>query len=192
MLDVCLLGCGGTMPIPNRWLTSLLVRYKGKMILIDSGEGTQIVLKKLGWGLKSIDVILFTHYHADHIAGLPGLLLTIGNAGRTEPITLVGPKGLVEVVRGLTVIAPQLFYDLQFIELNEKHEEFSFLKDLHIHALAVDHAVPCYSYQIEIRRGRKFSPEKAKENQVPIVYGRDCNRKKAWNYKVSFTRRIWF
>ncbi|WP_339062971.1 ribonuclease Z [Tepidibacillus marianensis] len=169
MLDVCLLGCGGTMPIPNRWLTSLLVRYHGKMILIDSGEGTQVVLKKLGWGLKSIDMILFTHYHADHIAGLPGLLLTIGNAGRTKPLVLVGPKGLVEVVKGLTVITPQLLYNLQFIELIEKHEEFSFLGDLRIHALAVEHSIPCYAFQIEIRRGRKFSPQKAKENQVPMI-----------------------
>jgi len=170
VLDVCLLGCGGTMPIPNRSLTSLLIRYKGKMILIDSGEGTQVVLKKLGWGFKSIDVILFTHFHADHIAGLPGLLLTIGNSGRTDPINLIGPRGLVEVVNGLTVIAPLLPYELKLIELNEKKESLPLLDDLHIQAIAVDHTIPCYGYQVEIQRGRQFCPNKAKANQVPIEY----------------------
>jgi len=66
MLDVCLLGTGGMMPLPNRWLSSLLLRYKGRMILIDCGEGTQIPLKMIKWGFKTIDAILFTHYHADH------------------------------------------------------------------------------------------------------------------------------
>ena len=172
MIDVCLLGCGGTMPTPDRWLTSVVVRYKGKLILIDSGEGTQVVLKKLGWGLKSIDVILFTHYHADHIAGLPGLLLTIGNSGRTEPLQLVGPKGLIEVVLGLTVIAPQLPYELEFIELEERHEKIRIFEHLCVRAIAVDHAVPCYAYQIELERGREFIPEKAKGNQVPIAFWR--------------------
>lgn len=105
MLEICLLGTGGMMPLPGRWLTSLLVRYNGRMILIDCGEGTQIPIKMAQWGFKAIDVILFTHYHADHIAGLPGLLLTIGNSGRVEPLTLVGPIGLKRVVEGLCVIS---------------------------------------------------------------------------------------
>ena len=93
MLDVCLLGTGGMMPLPYRWLTSLMVRYNGSSLLIDCGEGTQIAIKEKGWSFKPIDVICFTHYHGDHISGLPGLLLTMGNADRTEPLTLVGPKG---------------------------------------------------------------------------------------------------
>ena len=93
MLDVCLLGTGGMMPLPYRWLTSLLVRYNGSSLLIDCGEGTQIAIKEKGWSFKPIDVICFTHYHGDHISGLPGLLLTMGNADRTEPLTLIGPKG---------------------------------------------------------------------------------------------------
>ena len=71
MLDVCLLGTGGMMPIPRRWLTSLMCRYNGSNILIDCGEGTQVAVKQKGWTFKPIDVICITHYHADHISGLP-------------------------------------------------------------------------------------------------------------------------
>ena len=71
------------MPLPYRWLTSLMVRYNGSSLLIDCGEGTQIAIKEKGWSFKPIDVICFTHYHGDHISGLPGLLLTMGNADRT-------------------------------------------------------------------------------------------------------------
>ena len=94
MLDVCLLGCGGMMPLPYRYLTALMTRFNGSSLLIDCGEGTQVAVKEKGWSFKPIDVICFTHYHGDHISGLPGLLLTMGNADRREPLTLIGPKGL--------------------------------------------------------------------------------------------------
>ena len=115
MLDVCLLGTGGMMPLPYRWLTSLMVRYNGSSLLIDCGEGTQIAIKEKGWSFKPIDVICFTHYHGDHISGLPGLLLTMGNADRTKPLTLIGPKGLERVVNALRVIAPELPFQIKYI-----------------------------------------------------------------------------
>ena len=85
MLDICLVGTGGMMPLPRRWLTALMTRYNGSSLLIDCGEGTQVAIKEKGWSFKPIDVICFTHYHGDHISGLPGLLLTMGNADRKEP-----------------------------------------------------------------------------------------------------------
>src|SRR5215472_1415513 len=101
MLDLALVGTGGTWPVPERWLASVLVRYASHLVLFDCGEGTQISLRQLGWGIKDIDLILISHVHGDHIAGLPGLLLTQGNSGRTKPLDVLGPPGVTAVVRGL-------------------------------------------------------------------------------------------
>lgn len=170
MLDLCLLGTGGMMPLPDRWLSSVLIRYHGRMILIDCGEGTQIPLRMTKWGFKAIDAILFTHYHADHIAGLPGLLLTIGNSGRKEPLTIMGPPGLIEVVEGLTVISPELPYDLTLIELSDLDSSETRLCNIAIKSIPVDHSLPCLSYCIELKRQRKFDVERAKELNIPINY----------------------
>src|SRR6266516_4423882 len=94
MLDLALVGTGGMLPLPNRWLSSVLLRYGPHLVLFDCGEGTQISLRSIGWGIKNIDLVLISHVHGDHVTGLPGLLLTQGNSGRTEPLQIVGPSGL--------------------------------------------------------------------------------------------------
>lgn len=167
MLDVCLLGCGGSMPVPNRSLTSMLVSFNGSKLLIDCGEGTQVSMKILGSGFKAIDIICFTHYHADHIAGLPGLLLTIANSGRIEPLTIVGPLGLKKVVEGMTVIAPILPYELKLIEVQQDFYELK-LNDMIIHTISCEHTLPCLGYSIEIKRRKKFNRDKAKINNIPM------------------------
>lgn len=166
MLDVCLLGTGGMMPLPYRWLTSLLTRCDGSNILIDCGEGTQIALKQRGWSPKPIDIICFTHYHADHISGLPGLLLTMGNAERTEPVTMIGPKGLERVVNALRTIAPELPFPIRFIELSEPREQLQ-IGPYVIDAYRVNHNVICYGYAISIPRKGRFDVERAKEQNIP-------------------------
>lgn len=168
MLDVCLLGTGGMMPLPDRWLTSLLVRHNGKMVLIDCGEGTQIPLKLSGWGFKAIDAVLFTHYHADHIVGLPGFLLTLGNSGREEPLTLAGPPGLKKVVEGLTVVSPQLPYDLIITELSDSEYSRIRINDMLVESIPVDHTLPCLSYCIELKRQGKFDVERASRLNIPV------------------------
>ena len=169
MLDVCLLGSGGMMPLPYRWLTALMMRYNGSSVLIDCGEGTQIAVKEKGWSFKPIDVICFTHFHGDHISGLPGLLLTMGNAERTEPLTLVGPKGLERVVNALRVIAPELPFPIEFIEMTKAEEELE-LNGYHIKAFRVNHNVTCYGYSIEIKRAGKFNLEKAQSLNISKNY----------------------
>lgn len=167
MLDICLLGTGGMMPLPYRWLTAMMARCDGSSLLIDCGEGTQVALKEKGWSPKPIDVICFTHYHADHISGLPGLLLTMGNAERTEPLTLIGPKGLERVVGALRVIAPELPFSLKFIELEEQRQQLK-IGPYTIDAYRVNHNVICYGYSISIPRTGKFDVERAKAQGVPM------------------------
>lgn len=169
MLDICLLGTGGMMPLPYRWLTSLMARYNGKSILIDCGEGTQIAMKEKGWSPKPIDIICFTHFHADHISGLPGMLLTMGNAERTEPLLLIGPKGLTRVVNSLRVIAPELPFEIQCMELTETEQSFSF-EGFRLEAFRVNHNVVCYGYNIVVERIGKFQVEKALALGIPKNY----------------------
>lgn len=166
MLDVCLLGTGGMMPLPYRWLTSLMVRYNGSSLLIDCGEGTQIAIKEKGWSFKPIDVICFTHYHGDHISGLPGMLLTMGNADRTEPLTLIGPKGLERVVGALRVIAPELPFKINYIEITEP-EQIIEMNGYRLKAFRVNHNVICYGYTLEIDRAGKFDVTRAEESAIP-------------------------
>lgn len=157
------------MPLPYRWLTCLMARYNGKSILIDCGEGTQIAMKEKGWSPKPIDIICFTHYHADHISGLPGLLLTMGNAERTQPLLLIGPKGLGRVVSALRVIAPELPFEIECRELTEPEQSFSF-PDFRIECYKVNHNVLCYGYSIVIERSGRFQLEKALELGIEKKY----------------------
>ena len=169
MLDVCLLGTAGMMPLPYRHLTALMTRYNGSDLLIDCGEGTQVAIREKGWSVNPLDTILFTHYHADHISGLPGLLLSMGNAERTEPVTMVGPRGLIRVVNSLRVIAPELPFEIRFVELTEPEETLT-LNGYRITAFRVSHNVTCYGYSLEIDRAGRFDVERAKAQDIPLKF----------------------
>ncbi|MBP3728868.1 MAG: ribonuclease Z [Lachnospiraceae bacterium] len=168
MLDVCLAGTGGMMPLPYRHLTCLMLRHEGSQLLIDCGEGTQIALKKRGWSFHPIDYILFTHYHADHISGIIGLLLSIGNAERKEPVTLVGPRGLKNVIDSLRVIAPELPFPLEYLELSGAPQEHLKLGAFEITAFKARHRIPCFGYTVDILRQGRFLVEQAKTLGLPV------------------------
>ncbi len=170
MLDVALLGTGGMMPMPGRYLSALLCRFNGRFILIDCGEGTQVSMKMLGWGFKNVDVICFTHFHGDHISGLPGLLLTIGNAGRTEPLHLVGPVGLEYVVKCLCVIAPELPFELVFTELEPEKNMSVTVAGIDICAYPMRHRIPCLGYTLEVHRKGRFDLKRASALPIPKTW----------------------
>ena len=155
------------MPLHHRWLTSLLVRFNGKMLLMDCGEGTQIPLRQTGWGFKAIDVICFTHYHADHVAGLPGVLLSLANSQRAEALTLIGPPGLVRVLTGCMTLIPGLPYDLKIIECPIDRAASVTINQMVVRSQPAHHSVPCLSYALEVKRAGLFDVDKAINNKVP-------------------------
>ena len=176
MIDITLLGCGGGMPMPDRHLSSTILNNNGRKILIDCGEGTQVSMRKVGCGFKSIDVILVTHCHGDHTIGIPGLLLSMGGSGRLAPVTIVGPKGITDVIRGFRATAPILPFDINIIEnpanlyfkttaesISENNLDFN----LEIETLSLNHSIPCFGYTLYFKRNREFLPQKAIQNNVP-------------------------
>lgn len=165
MLSVCLPGTGGMLPLPERYLTCCLLEYQGKSLLIDCGEGAQVALRAAGCRLHRIGLILITHLHADHIAGLPGLLLSIGNTGRKQPLLLAGPPGLYQAASSLMVIAP-VPYPVQVAELSPG-EGMEGWEGLFIRSLPLSHWVPCYGYRCEVRRKPVFNPGKAQRLGIP-------------------------
>jgi ribonuclease Z len=166
MIDVALLGTGGMMPLPHRWLSSLLVRVQGELTLFDCGEGTQIAWRQTGWSMHRLGAICISHTHADHIAGLPGLLHAVANTGRTEPVTIYGPPGLQPVVAGLRTIAPYLPYPMHVVEL-ESGEGFALPGGLDVRCVAGVHALPVLAYRLDLPRKRPFLVERAVSLGLP-------------------------
>jgi len=156
-------------PMPNRWLTSLMLRCAGSDILVDCGEGTQIAMKEVGWSPKSIDIMCFTHFHADHISGLPGMLLNMANSDRTEPVVMIGPKGLFNVTKSLRSIAPDLPFELRFVELDQDTEEYT-IEPYKIRCFRVKHSLTCYGYSFEVPRKGRFDKERAQAQAIPMEY----------------------
>ncbi|HMM30788.1 MAG TPA: ribonuclease Z [Clostridia bacterium] len=167
MVEVCLPGTGGMLPLENRWTASCWIEFQSKAILIDCGEGTQIALKKAGCRLSHLALLLVTHFHADHIAGLPGLLLTLGNYGKNTPLMIAGPAGLKQVAASLMTIAPSLPYSVVLKELDGGDQDFD-LFGIHISYMRLQHGIPCLGYRITFLRKPIFNPDKAKELGVPL------------------------
>lgn len=173
MIDVTLLGTGGMYPLPDRSLTSLYVRFDGRAILIDCGEGTQTAIRQAGLRFKPIEAILITHFHADHISGLPGLLLTMGNEGRDEPLTMYGPKGLEQTVNSLRAIVPELPFEISFVEFEDTACANFPCAGLEVTVFPADHGIPCLGYCFNLNRQGKFDPQAAKAKGIPMkLWGR--------------------
>lgn len=176
MPDICLLGTGGMLPLKERWLTSCYIEHNGSAVLIDCGEGTQIALAEFDCKVSRIQYLLITHLHADHISGLPGLLLSMGNGSRTEPLEIYVPVGGRDVIRKLMCICGKLPFDLIIHELpvNEKSVIKAEKIDpmFTISVLPLKHSMPCLGYSFLLDKKAVFLPDKAKELDIPLKYWR--------------------
>lgn len=181
MMDIALIGTGALQPLPGRALASAAVTLSGHTLLFDCGEGTQAAARGAGVSLMKIGVIALTHYHGDHTYGLPGLLQSMGMAGRTEPVTIVGPQGLEEAMRPFLMLCPYLPYTLRLMELPEEGISLHALlpawpEQAYLTPFATVHKVTSQGYRLELRRPGKFLPQKAKELGVPVQYYRLLQR----------------
>ncbi len=166
MIDLLLLGNGAMVPLPDRPLSSLLMRSGGSLALFDCGEGTQVQMRKFHWGFRQLDVICLSHLHADHVAGLPGLLHTVANAGRTEPMHVYGPVGTEAVIAGLRVIAAWLPFDVVVHELREG-DRFELVGGVRGTVREADHRVVCLAFRLDLDRAPAFDPARAGALGVP-------------------------
>lgn len=166
-LEVFSLGVGGMMPLPNRFLTSALLRRDGELFLFDAGEGTQVSLKMLNLKWKKITGIFISHMHADHVTGLPGILMLSSQVDRTEPLYIFGPAKLKEYVESTRQILDMYInYEIRYITVTEgeiyKGDGFS------INAFKLDHTKPCFGYSfVEEKRKGEFHPDVALSLGVP-------------------------
>ena len=167
MIDVTLLGTGGMFPLPDRALTALYLRYDGRALLVDCGEGTQIQMRAAGLRFKPIEAILITHFHADHMAGLPGLLLTLGNEGRTDPLIMYGPVGLEKTVNSLRAIFPELPYEIRFQEFGMEADAHRNIIGLDVDIFPADHGIDCLGCCFSLNRPGRFDPQAAKAKGIP-------------------------
>lgn len=171
MVDVCLAGTGGMMPLKKRWLTCFFMEYNGSAMLIDCGEGTQIALADADCKLSKLDVLFITHFHADHISGLPGLLLSLGNFSKSTPLKIYVPEGGSKIIENLCCICPCLPYSLEITELSTKHKEtFSIdgMDMLEVTSMPVRHKVECLGYSFKFNKKPVFNPQKAKALDIPV------------------------
>ena len=160
-LDVLFVGTAGSAPTAGRGLPATLVRRGGERLLFDCGEGTQRQLVR-SVGLIELEEVFLTHFHADHVLGLPGMLKTFSLRGRERPLTVYGPTGLRRLFRGLQPIIGRTTFPVELVELEPNGE---LRRDgYRIAAFEVDHAQPAQGYAlIEDQRPGHFDPERARE-----------------------------
>ena len=168
-MEAFVLGCGGMMPLPYRHLTSVLLRREGELFLFDGGEGTQVSLRRLNLKWKKINAIFVSHTHADHVTGLPGIMMLSSQVDRTEPLYIYGPPKIAEYIEtSRKVLDMFINYPVVVKEITAPcvvHGGEGF----YIRAFPLAHTKTCVGYTLEeLDRPGEFSPEKAKALKVPM------------------------
>ncbi|MCL2764044.1 MAG: ribonuclease Z [Treponema sp.] len=168
-LEAFILGCGGMMPLPNRHLTSVLLRREGELFLFDCGEGTQVSLRRLNLRWKKISVIFISHTHADHVTGIPGLLMLSSQVDRDDPLYIIGPPRIAEYIEtSRRVLDMYINYEIIVQEITSPGIVYKG-DGFHVRCFPLSHTKPCYGYTLEedVRPG-EFHPEKAQALNIPM------------------------
>lgn len=173
MIDITLLGASALIPLPGRALTSIFLLCSGHAILFDCGEGTQVAARKAGVNMMKIDIIALTHYHGDHIFGLPGFLQTLNVMKRKEILYITGPEGLKEKLAPVLKLTSWTNYEIKLIEFPLDGLQLSELiqgwpLEAKLSAFKTEHRVSSQGYCFTLGRARKFLPQRAKELAVPV------------------------
>ncbi|MCF0237214.1 MAG: ribonuclease Z [Sphaerochaetaceae bacterium] len=167
MIEVYVLGTSGMQPLPGRFLTSAMIRRNGELFLFDCGEGTQVSLKMLNLHWKKINRIFISHMHADHVTGLPGMLMLSAQVDRTEPLYVYGPSKLKEYIdANRRLLDMYINYEIKFVEVQPgiilDTSEYS------VEAIPLLHTKPCFGYVFKEKdRPGEFNVEQAKSLGVP-------------------------
>ena len=172
MTDICLLGSGATMPTPERGLSAAILRCEGRAILFDCGEGTQCALRRRHFSPVKIDLIALSHYHGDHIFGLPGLLQTMSCMERQSPLYITGPEGLRQAMEPVMSLAGVQCYDIVLlcgdsISLSELHRAWP--AGAQLSPIPARHRIAAQGYRFFLPRPPKFDPDRAKALGVPVA-----------------------
>jgi len=168
-LEAFILGCGGMMPLPNRHLTSVLLRREGELFLFDCGEGTQVSLRRLNLRWKKISVIFISHTHADHVTGIPGLLMLSSQVDRDDPLYIIGPPKIAEYIESSRrVLDMYINYEIIVQEISSPGIVYKG-DGFHVRCFPLSHTKPCYGYALEedMRPG-EFHPQKAEMLNIPM------------------------
>ena len=171
-LDVLFVGTAGSAPTARRGLPATLVRRGGERLLFDCGEGTQRQLIR-SVGLVEIDEVFISHFHADHVLGLPGLLKTYGLQARERPLTVYGPRGLGTLFEILRPLVGRTPYEVRVreVEPGEQLARDGYL----LAAFAVDHGLPALGWAlVEDERPGVFDPAVAES--LGVAPGPDYGR----------------
>lgn len=166
-MEAFVLGCGGMMPLPYRHLTSVLLRRDGDLFLFDGGEGTQVSLKRLNLKWKKINAIFVSHTHADHVTGLPGILMLSAQVDRSEPLYIFGPPKIAEYIEtSRKVLDMYINYPIIVKEITAPCVVYEG-EGFYVRAFPLDHTKVCVGYTLEeLDRPGEFNPEEAERLKV--------------------------
>lgn len=173
MIDITILGTSALVPLPERALTAMQLVCGGHSILFDCGEGTQSAARKAGASLMNTDIIALTHYHGDHIFGLPGLMQTMNSMGRTEPLTIIGPEGIESELAPIMQLAGWLPYEVRLTVIPPQGVELNtiamgFPSGAKLIPVKTEHRVISQGYVFYLPRAGKFDAMKAKALGIPM------------------------